>query len=158
MKKYIGIDPGLSGAVAIVDEDGALEVVDAPVVVVKNTRRDYLVANMAGLLLNHVVHGPVVAALEQGIPMPRQASNTTYLMGRGGGLWEGALSALGIPYDLVPPQKWKKALGIPPKSDKGASRMLAARLFPANADLFARVKDDGRAEAALIAEYRRRIG
>lgn len=152
---YIGIDPGVGGAVAVLREDGSLEVIDTPVVVTKGTRRDYLVPSMAQLLYGLP---DAKAALEQGIPMPRQASNTTYLMGRGGGLWEGALAALGIPYDLVPPQKWKKALGIPPKADKGHSRMLATRLFPKYAALFARVKDDGRAEAALIAEYRRRIG
>lgn len=151
---YIGIDPGLSGAVAFIDEYGALVIHDTPTAVVKGTRREYLTPQMAALLTG--VEGK--AALEQGIPMPRQASNTTYLMGKGGGLWEGILAASGIPYDLVPPQKWKKAMGIPPKSDKGASRALAARLFPAYSSLFARVKDDGRAEAALLAEYRRRIG
>lgn len=155
MTTYIGIDPGLSGAVAILSDDGVLTVVDTPVAVVKNTRREYLVGGMVAAI---PPGDDVVAALEAGIPMPRQASNTTYLMGKGGGLWEGILAAEDIPYDLVPPQKWKKALGIPPKSDKGASRALASRLFPKYAHLFARVKDDGRAEAALIAEYRRRIG
>ena len=157
MTVYVGIDPGLSGAVAFIGEDGALAVVDTPVAVVKGTRRVYLVGSMAGLLRVGADHTHV-AALESGIPMPRQASNTTYLMGKGGGLWEGMLAMAGIPYDLVTPQKWKKTLGIPSGSDKGASRALASQLFPAQADLFARVKDDGRAEAALLAEYRRRIG
>ena len=154
MTTWIGIDPGLSGAIAFIDESGGLIVHDAPTVVVKGTRREYLTPQMAALLSG--VTGR--AALEQGIPMPRQASNTTYLMGKGGGLWEGILAASGIAYDLVPPQKWKRALGIPVGSDKGASRALASRLFPEYAHLFARVKDDGRAEASLIAEYRRRIG
>ena len=153
---YIGIDPGLSGAVAFLRDD-VLEVLDTPVAVVKATRREYLVGSMASMF-EGVRGAPISAALEAGIPMPRQASNTTYLMGKGGGLWEGILAASGVSYDLVPPQKWKKALGIPPKSDKGASRALASRIFPASAHLFARVKDDGRAEAALLAEYRRRIG
>lgn len=156
MKHWIGIDPGLSGAIAIIDEGGGLTIVDTPAVVVKKPgRRDYLTSNMALLLRGC---SDAAAALEMGIPMPSQASNTTYLMGRGGGLWEGILAAYGIPYDLVRPQAWKKALGIAPGSDKGASRMLAQRLFPAYADLFARVKDDGRAEAALLAEHRKRIG
>lgn len=151
---FIGIDPGLGGAVAFLDGD-ELEVYDTPVAVVKGTRREYLVGSMASLLATRTGGK---AALEAGIPMPRQATNTTYLMGRGGGLWEGLLAASGMTYDLVPPQRWKKAMGIPPRSDKGASRVLASRLFPACAHLFARVRDDGRAEAALLAMYRKRIG
>ena len=157
MTVWIGIDPGLSGAVAFLDESG-LSVVDTPVAVVKATRRDYLTGSMADCILDTVDNRPAAAALEQGIPMTRSASNVTYLLGRGGGLWEGILAASTIPYELATPRKWKKAMGIPSGSDKGASRMLASRLFPEHAHLFARVKDDGRAEAALLAEYRRRIG
>ena len=155
MSVYVGIDPGVGGAFALVFANGDAGVWDTPVATVKGSRRDYLVAEMAGLLTRAAV---TAAAIEQGIAMPRQSSHTTYVTGRGGGLWEGMLAALGIPYELVRAQDWKKALGIPPGSNKGASRVLASRLFPKLASQLRRVSDDGRAEALLIAEYRRRLG
>ncbi len=155
MTRFIGLDPGLSGAVAILDEDGTLSVFDAPAVDVRKGR-DYIVAAMPALLRG--CGADTRAALETGIAMPRQNAASTYKQGRGVGLWEGVLSALAIPYELVAPSRWKKELGLPAGSSKGESRALAARLFPASADCFARVKDDGRAEAALLAEWSRRRG
>jgi crossover junction endodeoxyribonuclease RuvC len=46
---------------------------------------------------------------------------------------------------------WKRAMQVP--SDKGACRMRAMQTFPGHSDLFRRVKDDGRAEAALLGFY-----
>lgn len=149
----IGIDPGLHGAVAIIYANGELQVWDTATAVVKGTRRDYLVGDMRTALR---AAGEATAVLERGIAMPRQSSSTTYVTGRGGGLWEGLLAGLEIPYRLVEPVKWKRAMGIPPGSDKGASRVLAQQTWPQWASVFSRVKDDGRAEAALMAEWLRR--
>lgn len=157
MITYIGIDPGLSGAVAQIvwkpDFEGT-RVDDIPVAVVKATKRDYLLAEMYKLFARP---GQKVAIVERQIAMPRQASTSTFTTGRGQGIIEGLLTGLAIPYEMVDPAKWKKALGIPPGSDKGASRVMAMRLFPQLAGQLARVKDDGRADALLLAEYLRRI-
>ena len=68
------------------------------------------------------------------------------------GVIEGAMAALGLPVAFVTPPVWKRAVGIAPGKDgaKDAARSEAIRRWPAHAGLFARVKDDGRAEAALI--------
>ena len=58
--------------------------------------------------------------------------------------------------ELVPANRWKKAMGV--TADKRSSRDVAARRWPTEAHRFARVRDDGRAEAALLAEYGRRCG
>ncbi len=152
---FVGIDPGLSGAVGIITENAGLVVFDTPVVAAKKGH-EYIVPAMSGLLVGcgHNVR----AALETAIAMPRQSSATTLKQGRGVGIWEGILAALGIPYELVAPRTWKSSIGLPVGAEKGESRALAARLFPASADYFARVKDDGRAEAALLAEWGRRRG
>ena len=67
------------------------------------------------------------------------------------GVLLGVLASQNIPYTTISPTKWKKSFGL--TRDKDASRAAATRLFPANADLFERKKDDGRAEATLIALY-----
>jgi len=64
---------------------------------------------------------------------------------------EGVALGAGIPVRWVSASKWKRALGL--SADKGASRRRATELWPAQSAMFARVKDDGRAEAALIAYY-----
>jgi crossover junction endodeoxyribonuclease RuvC len=64
---------------------------------------------------------------------------------------EGVLAALEIPTNYVTPQSWQKAVGA--RGGKDASRARAAELFPAYAANFTRKKDDGRADAALIAWY-----
>jgi len=64
----------------------------------------------------------------------------------------GALGALRVPTVLVTPGAWKVAAGLRGK-DKSASRDLATRCWPSWAESFRRVRDDGRAEAALIAIY-----
>jgi len=136
--------------------DGVATVFDIPTVVIKNTRRDYL-AHQFGTLVRSFVNGDVKAAIEAPFAMPRQASNTTLLQGRGYGLAEGILVGCGVSYEAVAPARWKKAMSIPAGSEKGASRVLASRLFPYLAPQLARVKDDGRAEALLLAVYVQRL-
>ena len=155
VKAYIGIDPGLAGAVARIDCMGIADVFDIPTVVVKGTRRDYLAHQFATLV--RTLSPNAVAVIEQPFAMPRQASNTTLLQGRGYGLAEGILVGCGVAYEAVAPAKWKKAMSIPPGSEKGASRVMASRLFPYLAPQLARVRDDGRAEALLLAVYARRV-
>ena len=76
-----------------------------------------------------------------------------FAFGRSRGICEGVLAALGIPASHIAPAAWKRAVGIAPGKDgaKDAARSEAIRRWPAKAALFDRVKDDGRAEAALIA-------
>jgi crossover junction endodeoxyribonuclease RuvC len=71
--------------------------------------------------------------------------------GRSAGIIEGVVAALQRPYTYVTPAVWTKAVGR--AAGKDASRMRAMELLPAKADLFKRAKDDGRADAALIAYW-----
>jgi crossover junction endodeoxyribonuclease RuvC len=74
-----------------------------------------------------------------------------FRFGYGAGAIEGVLAGLGIEVVLVAPTVWKPAMRL--GSDKGRARAEAQRLFPALASLFGRVRDDGRAEAALLGLY-----
>jgi hypothetical protein len=73
--------------------------------------------------------------------------------GRCRGLVEGVLASLAIPAIFITSPAWKRVVGIAPGRNgaKDAARSEAIRRWPAKASLFARVKDDGRAESALIA-------
>ena len=152
----VGIDPGISGAVAWLSSAGALvEVCDLPVAEVKvgkATRRQLMPAVLAKML--HA-RKPLCVYVEQVGSHPGEGAVGAFAFGRGFGQIEGILCGLGLSYVLVRPQVWKKAIGI--AADKGAARHYAARLWPGAADQFRRVKDDGRAEAGLIGLYGCRV-
>jgi len=147
----VGIDPGASGAVAIFDpEAGTLEVYDMPTVQVERggkTKRE-----ISAPLLAHILRDDdCIAWLEKVGAMPGQGVSSMFQFGRSVGTVEGVLAALQMPLNYVTPQAWQKAVGV--RGGKDGSRLRAIELFPKYANLFARKKDDGRAEAALIAWY-----
>ena len=86
--------------------------------------------------------------------MPKQGVASTWTFAEGYGVVLGVLGALQVPVRLVTPRTWKEAAGL--GKDKNASRQRAVELWPHCSLLFARVKDDGRAEAALIARQDRK--
>lgn len=147
----IGIDPGLSGAIGVVDPEGRLFAVwDTPTITVdvggKPRRRIDLLA-LANLLLPF---RDARVFIEHVGPSPRDSKAGTFAFGRAFGQIEGICA--GFEPRLITPVVWKRAMGVP-GSDKNLSRAKAAELFPDDAHRFARVKDDGRAEAALLALY-----
>jgi crossover junction endodeoxyribonuclease RuvC len=155
--RFIGIDPGVNGAVAALDEDRA-EVLDIPTFwVTKGTkRRQVYDLPVFFALLEYVGHrGASTYIVEDVHAMPGQGVTSMFSMGYGVGAIHGMLTALGRPFELVTPQRWKKELlaGVATK-DKKAAYVKASRLYP-GVDLGSR-NDHGRAEALLIAEYGRR--
>ncbi len=149
---HIGIDPGLSGAVAVLADDGVLvSVHDTPVLTLRTsrgTKQEYDLAGMAALLRPYTGPGAQVL-IEESQAMPGQGTRSMFTIGVGFGAWLGILAALQLPYTRVRPQVWKRALGLGP--DKEQCRLRAMQLFP-GADL-RRKKDHGRAEALLLAWY-----
>jgi crossover junction endodeoxyribonuclease RuvC len=148
----LGADPGKKGALALVDLGGHLiDVIDMP-----DATGSALGAHIRGFLEDHGPHHVQTAWVEKVGSMPGQGHMNVFTFGAGYGALLGALGALRIPVELRTPNVWKKAMRC--SADKGSSRQAATQLWPDHARLFARVKDDGRAEAALIAEYGRRHG
>jgi crossover junction endodeoxyribonuclease RuvC len=148
----IGIDPGLSGAVALYNtETGALVVEDIPTLALTRggkAKRDVNVPELARII---DAAQPDRAFIEAVSSMPGQGVSSVFKFGEVLGIIRGCLAF--VPTASVPPAVWKRAMGIPSGSGKDASRALATNLFPRHSSLFARVKDDGRAEAALLAVY-----
>ena len=142
---YIGIDPGKKGALAVIDTEAP-----APFAV-PFSESGYLD------VLRDIAPGKSIVALEKVAAMPGQGVTSMFNFGCGVGWREGILEALRFPYELVPPQRWKKAFGV--TSDKHTSIRAAQRLFPGVSLLASprcRIENDGMAEALLLAEYARR--
>ena len=154
MSFIIGIDPGAGGAVAILEKDGRLvQVFDMPsveVVVGGKAKRRVSPEMLAAELRMYNVAG-TVAYIEQVGAMPGQGVSSMFAFGEAFGLAKGVLAGLTIPVQTVTPGKWKKALNL--NAGKDGARAKAAALWPDMAGEFRRVKDDGKAEAALIGHW-----
>lgn len=154
MSAYLGIDPGISGALALMVQAPKwdIQVLDFPLLEVNGRKR----IDMHGLLRQlrtwAMLHDIRAAVVEDVGAMPGQAS--MFPFGFSCGVGQMAVVAAEIPLRLVTPQKWKKHYGLKGgKDNKDQSRLLASRMFPTHAHLWARKKDDGRAEAVLLANY-----
>lgn len=155
---FLGIDPGLSGAIALIDGKGKLITLhDTPTITVKRgqkNKNEYLIGHMVTILKSMRSFGNVHCAIENIHSMPGQGVTSMFSMGTGFGMWLGMLAALEIPHTRIEPVIWKRAMKIPGGSEKSASIVIAQRLFP-RASL-QRKKDHGRADAILLAEHLRR--
>jgi len=152
----IGIDPGASGAVAILEKSGKLvHVFDMPSleIMAGGKAKKRVSPEMLADELKLYADQGATAVVEQVGAMPGQGVSSMFAFGESFGLAKGVLAGLRIPTSTVTPGKWKKAMGV--NAGKDGSRAKAAQLWPSQAGEFKRVKDDGRAEACLIAEWAR---
>lgn len=147
--RIVGVDPGLTGALALYVRDRITAVVDMPVI--DGTVDAYSLTSVVAEwgAVDRVV-------VEQQQAMPRQGVASTFKTGANYGRILGVLAALQRPVQHVTAGMWTKALRV--GSDKALHRRRAQDEWPVIADLFARAKDDGRADACLIALWAARIG
>lgn len=140
---YMGIDPGLSGAIAFLNSDGRLiSVFDTPIVD-KNINSPELARIISS-------ERPEVAIIESVNAMPGQGVSSMFRFGQSFGTMIGVVSAFNIPLHFTSASRWKKHFRL--SADKEEARSLAVSLWP-SCDKFSRKKDHGRAEAALLARY-----
>lgn len=155
---FIGIDPGLYGAIAALSDCGDLTVWDMPI---HNLARSGKAKNeidhveLARIMDCLTKSGVRLAMVEKVWSRKDEGPSSAFAFGRAFGIALGIAAAQFWRVELVSPQRWKKAMGT--TSDKDSSRHRASELLPRHAGNWHRVKDDGRAEAALLAEYARRI-
>ncbi len=145
----IGIDPGLSGALAVLSSTGELGcLADLPVI--RDGRLAWIDGGRLQSLLIQTLQGrPARAVVERTSSMPGQGVASSFTFGVGFGSILSVLQALHLPIELVTAATWKKALGL--SSDKRASLDKARLLYP-DAELHL-AKHDGRAEALLLAHW-----
>lgn len=153
MPTYIGIDPGITGAVGVVLDDSEF-VYDIPTVNVgkKKTAREIDAVGLYGIVRMWHRRYNVVACVERTHAMPGQGVTSMFSMGVSRGIVLGVLAGAEVKVVSVEPQAWKKHFGLL-KADKEASRALAVELFPGVADKLRLKKHHNRAEALLLARY-----
>ena len=148
MSNVIGIDIGAQGALALLSPSGELlEVADMSVL--KDGPKGRPAVN-APLLGQVIYRWPARHAFVELVgARPGEGAVGAFAFGRSRGVVEGVLGACGVPATHIAAASWKRTVGLSLAS-KDAARSEAIRRWPSHAELFARVKDDGRAEAALI--------
>jgi len=159
--RHIGIDPGLSGAIAVITEEPlqtSLQIHDMPTMTVDRNgkAKRQVSANELAELLNLYAGKDCHVYVERVSAVSGQGVTSVFSFGRSFGMIEGILAALKMPVTFVAPATWTRAIGRSPGKD--ASRARAMELFPNYEYFFKRVKDDGRADAALIAHWGRKHG
>jgi len=158
-KTFLGIDPGQTGCLAMIrvldDGNKDIRLYDPLLFEVKSgkkIRHEYNEASMASVLSEFsTLEAETSCILERVSAMPDQGVSSTFNFGMGYGLWRGMLAALKVPYTLVSPVTWKKAVMMDMPKEKDAARQRAIQLYPQVASQLSRKKDIGRADALLLA-------
>lgn len=146
---YVGLDPGLGGGIAGVDESGRM---------VRCAKMPITEAEILAELEAYKAFGPDVpfgpdvrAVLERASASPQMGVTSAFTFGRGYGGLTMALTAVRIPFDIVVPKTWQTALSCLSGGDKNVTKRRAQQLFPAPFTV-----THANADALLIAEYCRR--
>lgn len=145
----LGIDPGMNGAIASLGDDPIIY--DMPTHQIEKNGSIRNRIDIPGLLKILKDEKPDHVFVERVGAQPGNGAAAAFTYGWGAGVIECALVALEIPFTLVAPQVWKKALGCP--KEKDGARMRASQLIPSMRENWPLKKHDGRAEACLIAYY-----
>ena len=148
----LGIDPGLSGALAFFDtERGDLEILDMPTLKAGTKGKNIVdidtLAREIDCRASFVTH----AFLELVGTRPGEGPVGAFSFGEGYGVIKGILAANFIPRTLIRPAEWKKAMRVP--AEKDGARARASQLLPRHAEKWSLVKHDGRAEASVICVF-----
>lgn len=147
----VGIDPGQKGGVASISPSGA--VTGQPMPLAGKEIDGHALATLLR------VQSPALVIIEKVHSMPAQGVASTFKFGMGFGLVIGICDALGLPYRLVTPQAWKKAVLSGTAKDKSAAINFVRRAYP-GLDLSPgrlRAPHDGIADAVCLAEYGRQL-
>jgi len=159
--KIIGIDPGLSGAIAVLDTDGNIQsIYDTPTYTIKKGKRNKNVYDLQELCKILKQQGDAHIVIEKVQPLSLgHSSQASFGLGYSLGMWETLCVALQYSYELVPAKTWQKHFGISGKqgNTKTQSYNIASKLFPKASLTGPRGgKKDGRCDALLMAEWGRR--
>jgi|TARA_B110000238_G_scaffold139184_1_gene150092 crossover junction endodeoxyribonuclease RuvC len=152
--RIIGIDPGLSGGIAILDNNKVRSIFDMPVMSDgKKNKRQLNSAFLAQLIKENIKDmEDTVVVVEQVNAMPGQGVTSMFNFGQTFGAIKGICAALALPIFFVRPAKWKKHFELI-NSSKDASRTKVIEMYPSISEKLSKKKDVNKTDAILIARY-----
>lgn len=160
MARFLGIDPGINGGIAVIDGDAIIAAFDVPVCGDDAKRR----VDVSALMNFLAAAKPDHAFIERAQAMPSipgrdgirrgMGASSSFNYGRAVGALEASITAACVPMTLIEARAWKKYFRLPGgPGGKEASRQRVLQLYPRASSLFRRKQDHQRAEAVLIARY-----
>ena len=152
--RIFGIDPGLSGAIAVLENEVVLDIIDLPVMAEgKKNKRQLNSAQLSQYMSKNVenIHKTSVV-VEQVNAMPGQGVTSMFNFGQTFGAIKGISASLKLPIYFVRPSKWKKHFDLI-NSSKDASRTKAIEIYPSLAEKLSKKKDVNKSDAILIARF-----
>ena len=152
--KIVGIDPGLSGAIAILKENKVLGIFDMPVMAEgKKNKKQLNSAQLVNILKENIQDKEESAVVvEQVNAMPGQGVTSMFNFGQTFGAIKGVCAALELPIFFVRPSKWKKHFELI-NSSKDSSRTKVIEMYPSLSNQLSKKKDVNKSDALLIARF-----
>ena len=150
----VGIDPGLSGAIAILENNKVLNIFDMPVMAEgKKNKRQLNSAQLVSIIKDNTkIDTEIAVVVEQVNAMPGQGVTSMFNFGQTFGAIKGVCAALELPIFFVRPSKWKKYFELI-NSSKDSSRTKVIEMYPSLSSQLARKKDVNKSDAILIARF-----
>ena len=152
--KIIGIDPGLSGAIAVLDNNKVIRVYDMPVMAEgKKNKRQLNSAQLVNIIKENIKnYEEINVVVEQVNAMPGQGVTSMFNFGQTFGAIKGVCAALSLPIFFIRPSKWKKYFELI-NSSKDSSRTKVIEMYPSIANQLSKKKDVNKSDAILIARF-----
>ena len=152
--RIIGIDPGLSGGIAILDDLKIFDIYDMPIMSEGKKNKNQLnSAQLVNIIKKNIIpSGDTFLIVEQVSAMPGQGVTSMFNFGQSFGSIKGICAALNLPIFFVRPAKWKKHFDLI-NSSKDASRTKVIEMYPSISQRLSKKKDVNKADAILIARY-----
>ena len=150
----IGVDPGVSGGISILENKKVIEVYDMPTMIEgKKNKRQVNGSQVTNIIKENVdTNKETTVVVEQVNAMPGQGVTSMFNFGQSFGVIKGVCAALSLPIYFVRPTKWKKHFNLI-KTNKEAGRTKAIELYPEISGKLSRKKDSNKSDAILIARY-----
>ena len=152
--RIIGIDPGLSGGIAILDDLKIFDIYDMPIMSEGKKNKNQLnSAQLVNIIRKNLIpNGDTFLIVEQVSAMPGQGVTSMFNFGQTFGSIKGICAALNLPIFFVRPAKWKKHFDLI-NSSKDASRTKVIEMYPSISPRLSKKKDVNKDDAILIARY-----
>ena len=152
--RIFGIDPGIAGAIAILDEKKIVDVIDLPTMSEgKKNKKQLNSARLSQYISTNILDiNKTVVVVEQVNAMPGQGVTSMFNFGQTFGAIKGICAALNLPIFFVRPSKWKKHFELI-NSSKDSSRTKAIEMYPELSNQLSKKKDVNKSDAILIARF-----